>query len=173
MKLKTMIVAVFVAAVLPVAALADPGVQADKSNGARVCNALESSMGAATFASTYATFGKCVAAWTRAEHENRHEAKAACKVERADAGFAATHGGKTFAEFYGTGKRGANALGRCMKAEANAASSTERTATSNAAKHCKAERMTDAVAFKMKYGTGATKANAFGKCVAQLAQAQQ
>jgi hypothetical protein len=174
MKLKTMIVAMAVAVVLPVAAHADPATSADKANGARACNALKTSMGAAAFSSTYATFGKCVSAWTRAEHQNRHEASAACTAEQADAGFAAAHDGKTFAQYYGVGKRGANALNRCTQAKLKAASAAERQATAKAAKQCKAERGSlGAEAFRAKYGAGAEKANAFGKCVSKLARAQQ
>src|SRR5215211_3370216 len=172
MKLKTFIVAVTVAAVLPVTALADTANSADTANGARACTALKTSMGA-TFASTYSTFGKCVSQWTRAEHQNRHEAEAACRAELADAGFAAAHGGKTFAQFYGTGPQGANALSRCVKAKAAASSSKEVKATVSAAKQCKAERALNPAVFKSKYGTGEAKANAFGKCVSKLAQAQQ
>jgi hypothetical protein len=172
LQLKTFLVTAVVAAILPVAAFADPATQADKANGARACTALKASMGA-TFASTYATFGKCVSQWTRAEHQNRHEAEAACKAEQADAGFAAAHGGKSFDQFYGAGKQGANALNRCVKAKSAAASAKELKATTNAARKCKAERALDAAAFKSKYGTGETKANAFGKCVSKLAQAQQ
>lgn len=172
MKLKTFIVAVVVAAIVPVAALADTANSADKADGARACKALKTSMGA-TFVSTYATFGKCVSQWARAEHQNRHEARTGCKAERADAGFAAAHGGKTFAQFYGTGKQGANALGRCMKGKAAVSSSKEMKATVNASKQCKAERTLNAADFKTKYGTGEAKANAFGNCVSTLAQAQQ
>src|SRR5215208_3797965 len=101
-QLKTLLATAVVAAILPVAALADTANSADKANGARACNALKASMGA-TFASTYANFGKCVSQWTRAAHQNRHEADAACKAEQADAGFAAAHGGKSFDQFYGAG----------------------------------------------------------------------
>src|SRR5918995_6832490 len=135
MKLKAFLSILAVAAILPVAALADTATSADKANGARACQALKLSMGA-TFASTYGTnadksnaFGKCVSAWTRAEHQNRHEAEVACKAEQADAGFAAAHAGKTFAQFYGVGKNGANALARCIQAKAKAASAAERLAT--------------------------------------------
>jgi len=172
MKLKTMMVAVVVAAVLPVTALADPATPSDKANGARACNLLKGSMGA-TFTATYATFGKCVSTWTRAEHQDRHEADAACKAEQADATFAATHGGKTFAQFYGAGKQGANALNRCSQAKAKAAAAAERQATVRAAKQCKAERALSATAFAAKYGGAAGTASAFGKCVSKLAQAQQ
>ena len=176
MKLKAVLSILAVAAILPVAALADTATPADKANGARACQALKASMGA-TFASTYGTnadksnaFGKCVSAWTRAEHQNRHEAVAACKAEQADAGFAAAHDGKTFAQVYGAGKSGANALARCIQAKAKAASAAERAATIEAGRDCKAERTSmGAAAFKAKYGTNASKSNAFGRCVAKLA----
>ena len=178
MRLKAFFSSLAVAAILPVAALANTATPADKANGARACQALKASMGA-TFASTYGTnadrsnaFGKCVSAWTRAEHQNRHEAEAACKAEQADAGFAAAHEGKTFAQFYGAGKNGANALVRCTQAKARAASAAERLATIKAGRQCKTERksMGDAE-FKAKYGTNASKSNAFGRCVAKLAAA--
>ena len=174
MKLRALIGAVAVAALLPVTALADPAESADKANGARACQALKASLGAATFATTYGTnasksnaMGKCVSAWTRAEHRNRHEAEAACKAEEADAGFAAAHDGKTFAQYYGVGKSGRNALQRCIQAKRSAESTADRRATVKAAKQCKAERRTlGAAAFTAKYGT---RANAFGKCVSKLA----
>lgn len=180
MKLKSIMVAIAAAAVLPVAAMADPAAPSDKANGARTCQALKTSLGATTFNATYGTnadksnaMGKCVSAWTRAEHQNGHEAVTACKAEQADAGFAAAHGGKTFAEFYGVGKQNANALQRCVQSKRQSASAEDRKATVNAARQCKAERKADGAAFKAKYGTNADKSNAFGKCVSKLAQAQQ
>jgi hypothetical protein len=180
MKLKALFAALAIAAILPVAALADEASPSDKANGARACQALKTSLGEATFKSTYGTnadksnaFGKCVSKWTQAEHQNRHVAETACKAEQADAGFAAAHAGKTFAQFYGTGKQGLNALNRCVQAKFKAASAAERQATVKAARQCKAERALGAAAFKAKYGVGASKANAFGKCVSKLAQAQQ
>lgn len=147
MKLKSIAVAFAVAALAPAAALADNASQADKANGARACQALQTSMGAATFKSTYATFGKCVSAWTRAEHQNRHEAEAACKAENPDA------------------KPGV--LQKCIQAKQKAARAAERAAVVRAAKACKAERTSmGASAFTAKYGG---KANAFGKCVSKLA----
>ena len=140
-----------VAALAPAAALADTASPADKANGARACDALRTSMGAATFKATYATFGKCVSAWTRAEHQNRHEAEVACKAENPDA------------------KPGA--IQKCIQAKQRAARAAERAAVAKAAKACKAERASmGATAFTAKYGG---KANAFGKCVSKLAQAQQ
>lgn len=180
MKLKMIFSLFALAAILPVAAFADNTTSGDKANGARACQALKTSMGDATFKSTYGTnadksnaFGKCVSAWARAEHQNRHAAEAACKAEQADAGFAAAHDGKSFAQVYGLGKNGANALNRCIQAKARAASLAERQATVKAGRQCKAERksMGDS-AFKAKYGTNASKSNAFGRCVSKLAAAE-
>ena len=181
MKLKALFAAFAVAAILPVAALADEASPADKANGARSCQTLKTALGEATFKATYGTnadksnaFGKCVSKWTQAEHQNRHAAETACKAEQADAGFAAAHAGKTFAQFYGVGKQGTNALNRCIQSKRVAESAADKQAVTNAARTCKAERKTlgDA-AFKAKYGTNADKSNAFGKCVAKLSAAKQ
>ena len=180
MKLKALFAALAVAAVLPVAALADTASPSDKANGARACQTLKTALTEATFKATYGTnadksnaFGKCVSKWTQTEHQNRHAATTACKAEQADAGFAAAHDGKTFAQFYGTGKNGANALNRCIQSKRVAESAADKAAVVNAARTCKAERKTigDA-AFKARYGTNDDKSNAFGKCVAKLASAK-
>jgi hypothetical protein len=150
MNLKPFAAVLAVFALAPGAALADTASASDKANGARACQALRTTLGAATFAATYATFGKCVSAWTRAEHRNRHEAEAACRAETPDA------------------KPGA--LRKCIHAKQKAARTAERAAVAKGAKTCKAERTSlGAAAFTAKYGT---KANAFGKCVSKLAQAQ-
>jgi hypothetical protein len=151
MKFKSIAVALAVAALVPAAAFADTASASDKANAARACKALQTSMGAASFTATYATFGKCASAWTRAEHQNRHEAEAACKAESPNA------------------SRGA--LQKCIQAKQQAARTAERAAVVRAAKACKAERgAMGATAFVAKYGGKA--ANAFGKCVSKLAQAQ-
>jgi hypothetical protein len=178
MKLRLLTIGLLAAVLLPAAALADTATPADKANGARACQALRTSLTEATFKATYGTnadksnaFGKCVSKWTRAEHQNRNEAEAACKTEQADAGFAAAHGGKTFDQFYGSGRKGANALQHCVQLKRQAASVAERKATVKAARSCKAERTSlGTEAFIAKYGT---KMSAFGKCVSKLAQAQQ
>ena len=179
MKLKALIAAFAVAAILPVAASADPATASDKANGARACVALRTSLTEATFKATYGTnadksnaFGKCVSAWTQKEHQNRHAAETACKAEQADAGFAAAHGGKTFAQFYGGGKSAVSALNRCIQSKRAAESAADKADVVAAAKTCKAQRksMGD-TAFKAAYGTNADKSNAFGKCVAKLASA--
>ena len=81
-----------------------------------------------------------------------------------------------FASLYGTKP---NAFGKCVSAQAKLQSGTEseanENAEDNAAKACKKERGTTAesmTAFKNRYGTNANKANAFGKCVSKLAEAQ-
>ena len=180
MKLKALLAALAVAAILPVAALADEASPSDKANGARSCQALKTSLGETTFTSTYGTtadrsnaFGKCVSKWTQAEHQNRHAAETACKAEQADAGFAAAHDGKTFAQVYGNGKQGANALNRCTQGKRAAESAKDKTAVANAARTCKAERKSmGEAAFKSRYAA-ADASNAFGKCVSKLAAAKQ
>ncbi|MEO5577256.1 MAG: hypothetical protein ABIR67_06715 [Gaiellaceae bacterium] len=157
MKLKALVAALAVAAILPVTALADEATSSDKANGARTCQALKTSLGETAFKTTYGSnadksnaFGKCVSAWTRAEHQNRDAAMTACKTEQP------------------TATR--SALNRCVQAKLKAERTAERAATVNAAKQCKAERTSlGATAFTAKYGTNA---NAFGKCVAKLAAAK-
>jgi hypothetical protein len=181
MKFTAFVAALAVAAILPVAAFADDASPSDKANGARSCQALKTSLGEATFKATYGTnadksnaMGKCVSKWTQAEHQNRHAAASACKAEQADAGFAAAHGGKSFAQFYGSGKNGANAMAKCVAAKRAAESAADKQAVVNAARSCKAERKTmGTAAFAAKYGTNADKSNAFGKCVSKLAAAKQ
>jgi hypothetical protein len=176
MKRKIMLGVLAIAAVLPTAALADPAESADKANGARVCQGLKASLGDTLFKTTYGTnadrsnaMGKCVSAWTQTAHQNRHAAETACAAEQADPNFAASHGGKTFAQFYGVGKKGANALQRCVQSKLHAATTAQQQATTRAAKTCKAQRAADPAAFRTTYGTSA---NAFGKCVAKLAKSQ-
>jgi len=75
---------------------------------------------------------------------------------------------------YGTGKKGANAHGKCVsqkaKAKTAAAVRHEVKADVSAAKSCKAERKADPAAFAAKYGTNKNKRNAFGKCVSKQAK---
>ncbi|HVM16396.1 MAG TPA: hypothetical protein VM290_02290 [Gaiellaceae bacterium] len=171
----TALAALVAAAAVPAAALAETVTGTDRQNAARSCKALQTSLGATAFKETYGTnanrsnaFGRCVSTMARAEAENRQSAQAACAAERADANFAAAHGGKTFAQHYGTGKAGANAFGRCVSGKTAQASAEDRRDVQNAARRCAAERKSlGAAAFVAKYGT---RANAFGKCVSKLAQ---
>jgi hypothetical protein len=179
MKSKTLIVALLAVLVVPAAGFGKVTAQ-DRENGARSCRALRASIGVDLFKQSYGTaasnrqnaFGKCVSQWARSEHQSRVSAQAACSAERSDPNFAASHDGKTFAAFYGLGKKGANAFGRCVSSKARAASLEKRERTVNAARQCRTERGTLGRAeFRMKYGTGARDRNAFGKCVSALATA--
>jgi hypothetical protein len=118
---------------------------------------------------------------------------ALCKAERADANFAAAHGGKTFKEFYGAKKGKGNAFGKCVLAKAKAAAAARKAATTTtatasasttaqntntAAAKCRAEREDANFAathsgktFAQHYGANGDLANAFGKCVAAAAKA--
>jgi hypothetical protein len=145
------------------------------------CRTERDQMGKATFAQTYGTnankanaFGKCVSKRDAATEEASTEAKTnaakECKAEReADAA--------AFDAKYGTGKKKANAYGKCVsgKAKAKTTETVEEQVDADvtAAKTCKAERKADAAAFKAKYGTNKNKSNAFGKCVSAQAEAQQ
>lgn len=76
-------------------------------------------------------FGTCVAAHAaeaaNAVVEALTSAARTCKAERALPAeeFKAAHGGKTFAEHYGTNARKANAFGKCVAAAARAAAGGE------------------------------------------------
>lgn len=69
-------------------------------------------------------YGKCVsakaAAATAAQQSAVQNAARKCKAERADSSFAANHGGKTFAQFYGKNGNLRNAFGKCVSAYAKA-----------------------------------------------------
>ena len=107
-----------------------------------------------------------------------------CRTERADANFAASHGGKTFAQFYGKNKGNANAFGKCVSAKAKAQhpTTTGQTETQSASSlgadaACAAERADANFAaghggksFAQFYGTNAGLNNAFGQCVSTKAK---
>ncbi len=160
-----------------VAPAADDPYKLPPSNAASAaCKAERAKMGTALFKQTYGTnkkrsnaFGKCVSKHTKTETANQNSAAKACKAEQADPNFAAAHGGKTFAQFYGTGKKGANAYGKCVSGKSKAESDADVKANVNAAKTCKALRKNDNATFVSKYGS---KRNAFGKCVSATAKAK-
>jgi hypothetical protein len=145
------------------------------------CRTERTAMGVELFRQTYGTnknkrnaFGKCVSKRTNATEDAATEAKQnasqECKAEE-------TADPAAFAAKYGTGKKGANAHGKCVSQKAKAKKAEivrdEVKADVNAAKSCKAERKADPQAFADKYGTNANKRNAFGKCVSKTAKAQQ
>ena len=178
MKTKILIVASLAALVIPAASFGGLTGQ-DRENGARACRALRASLGTDLFRQTYGTaqshrmnaMGKCVSQWTHAAHQDRVSARSACTAEQADVNFAANHDGKSFAEFYGTGKNHKNAFGQCVSSKTKAALDQQVSTTQNAARSCKAERASmGGPAFRAKYGKNASDRNAFGKCVSTLAK---
>ena len=181
MKSRIVIAVALAALVIPAASFADGATGQDRANAARACSALRVSMGPELFKLSYGTvqsnranaFGRCVSQMARAEHQNRLAARTACLAEQNDPNFAAGHDGKSFAQFYGNGPSGANALKRCVSSKLKAARAEARSNTMNAARACKAERvLLGAVPFRAKYGTTENDRNAFGKCVSKLAQEQ-
>jgi len=87
-----------------------------------------------TFAQTYGVnvnhknaYGKCVSARASAAAAQQLGAELSaakkCKAMLADTAFSAAHGGKSFKDFFGTGKQKSNAFGRCVAQLAKAAAS--------------------------------------------------
>jgi hypothetical protein len=172
MSRKLIIMVVVAALVAPAAALAGPPGPVGK-NASAACAALQEKLGTAAFATAYGRFGACVSSQVKLELQNIAAAQAACTAEQADANFAATHNGKTFAQFYGSGKNGKNALARCVILKSRASSQAEVSNTPNPAQTCLALRtQLGPAAFRLLYGTTANHRNAFGKCVSQAAAAQ-
>jgi hypothetical protein len=166
--MKRLIVTCIIAAVVPAAAFAagTPSAQTD-------CTKLRASMGAAAFTQAYPTFGACVSKYAPVEQQAAASAQATCTAQQADANFASTHSGKTFDQFYGTGKAGKNAFGNCVSTVAKANAQAEQQSRMNPAQTCRGLRtqMTLAV-FNQTYGKNANDRNAFGKCVSKTAGAQ-
>ena len=172
------------AAIAPAAAYGADPAPSDFKNAAKYCKALKAASDS-NFASMFGTkknaYGKCVSSTAKQRaNEDAAQEKAAktnaakkCKAEREDPNFAATHGGKTFEQFYGTGK-GKNAYGKCVsqnakqdKAAADDKDKAEQKDRVNAAKQCKAAKKSDPDQFADDYGT---RRNAFGKCVSRTAK---
>jgi len=171
---------------VPAGASATP-TGSDRDNAAQECRAERGSSAATreAFKAKYGTnenksnaFGKCVSARARDEAQEgdtaHRNASKECKAEAEQLGDAA------FATKYGTGKKGANAHGKCVsakakqhEAEADAEDREDIADRKSAAKQCAAERDdVGETAFADKYGTNKNKSNAFGKCVSQTAKAK-
>jgi hypothetical protein len=108
---------------------------------------------------------------TSVEQQNIASAQALCAVEQGDTvGFAVAHGGKTFAQFYGTGKNDKNALAKCASIKAQASSKAEQLARTNPSRTCRSARTQLGVnTFNLTYGNAR---NAFGKCVSKVTSLQ-
>jgi hypothetical protein len=171
--------AILGAAVLaaPLTALAVTPASAE-SSPAQMCKQERQTMGEAAFKLLHGTnenksnaFGKCVSKKAKQGQAARTNASARCRAEQSDPNFAATHGGKTFDQFYGTNKKGSNAFGKCVSTKANETVAASHNAVLNAAKRCKAERNANPTAFKNTHGTNKNKSNALGKCISKLVKA--
>jgi hypothetical protein len=159
-----------VAALAPVAASAGtPATASARSD----CVSLRTAMGTKAFTSAYATFGACVSRYAPVEQQVIVSATATCTAQQADENFAATHDGKTFVQFYGTGKNGSNAFSRCVATVAKANRQAEQNGRLNPARTCRSLRTTLTTAvFDKTYGKNASDRNAFGKCVSATARGQ-
>ena len=173
---RTLLAGALASLALTVPALADD--PPNPNSPSAQCRAERTAMGDTNFKNTYGTnasksnaFGKCVSKHARSQDTNADNAAKRCKAEQSDANFAATHGGKTFAQFYGTNRNGRNAFGKCVSAKADQATENQQEAILNAARTCRAEQRADRTAFRNKYGTNRNKSNAFGKCVSKQARA--
>jgi hypothetical protein len=137
------------------------------------CVKLRAAMGSTAFTSAYPTFGTCVSRYAPVEQQVNVSAAATCTAQQADANFAATHDGKTFVQFYGTGKNGSNAFSRCVATVAKANRQAEQSGRLNPARTCRAQRtQLTAPVFGKTYGKNSNDRNAFGKCVSTTARAQ-
>jgi hypothetical protein len=203
-KILTVVCATGMAAAVAGTAVADTPTSTETAGAAKYCKALRTSSGSPeAFASAVKVvvgakkvtvknaYGKCVSnqAKNNATDDRQAHSNAAkdCKAEQAqsDQDFAAAHGGKTFDQQYGSGKRGKNAYGKCVsqKAHENKAEDAQKNKDElSAAKQCKAEKaQSDAdfgashggKTFAQQYGTNKDGKNAFGKCVSSKAKAQE
>jgi hypothetical protein len=161
---------------------------ASQSTAEKQCRQERDTMGTTTFKQAYGTnknrsnaFGKCV---SHRQHQDstdvnsaRTSAEKSCSSEQSDPSFASAHNGDSFAQFYGSGKHGKDAFGKCVSTQTESAGdrqeSSQVKAEDNAARQCRSEEASDAAAFRTKYGTGASHANAFGKCVSTTAHQQE
>jgi hypothetical protein len=157
-------------AAVPAALAADN--PSPSNQASTLCKQQRNAMGTKAFTLLYGgssnAYGRCVSKLAGAVQTTTANASKQCVAERADTTFADSHDGKTFNEYYGTGKNGANAFGKCVSSKAQTLEQEQQTSTISAAKSCKAERAQLGVeAFTKKYGG---HSNAFGKCVAQTAK---
>jgi hypothetical protein len=154
---------------LPAVSVAGTSAPSPAKLAAQMCRSIRAQDGQTTFRQTYHSFAGCLAQNKPQASQDISNAAKACKSQRSDQNFAASHNGKTFAQFYGTNGgsahgAGANAFGKCVStiAKQNAKSDTKSTVA--AAKTCNALKKSDLATFQTTYGSGR---NAFGKCVSK------
>src|SRR5690349_3987659 len=162
-------VLVAVAVLMPAAALAGTSSTSARSD----CAKLRTAMGATAFAQAYATFGACVSRYAPIEQQVTSAATATCTAQQADPDFAAAHGGKTFDQYYGTGKKERNPFANCVAIVAKANRQAEQQGRMNPARTCRAIRtQLHTSLFDLSYGKNRNDGNAFGKCVSATAHLQ-
>jgi len=155
----------------PVAALA--GTSSSATSARSDCLKLQAAMGTTAFAQAYLMFGACISGYAPVEQQVTTSAKATCTAQQADPNFAATHGGKTFDQFYGSGKKDRNAFDNCVSIVAKANRQAEQQGRINPAQTCRAIRKELGVSlFDLSYGKNKNDRNAFGKCVSATARLQ-
>jgi hypothetical protein len=170
--MRRLTLAIVAAVVLaPVAAFA--GTSQSTTRAQTDCAKLRAAMGTTAFSKAYATFGTCVSRYAPMEQQVTVSANTTCTAQQADPNFAATHDGKTFAQFYGTGKSGKNAFSSCVSIVAKANSKAEQQGRLNPARTCRTVRtQLSNPLFNRTYGKNRNDRNAFGKCIAATARAQ-
>lgn len=166
---KLIVLLVAVAVLAPMAASAGASSTSARSD----CAKLRAAMGTAAFSQAYTTFGACVSRYAPIEQQVTSSANATCTAQQADPDFAATHGGKTFDQFYGSGKKERNAFNNCLSIVAKANRQAEQQGRMNPAQTCRAIRKELGVSlFDLSYGKNKNDRNAFGKCVSATARLQ-
>lgn len=166
-----MFVLVLAAALAPVAAQA--GTAPSTTRAKQDCTKLRAAMGQTAFKQAYSTFGACVSAYAPVENQVDASAQDTCTAQQSDPTFAATHNGKSFAQYYGTGQNGTDAFGKCVSLVAGANANVEQSGRINPARTCKLIRSQLGKAlFAKTYGKNANDRNAFGKCVSATAASQ-
>jgi hypothetical protein len=168
--MKRFLIVAALAIVAVPAALAVPPA-ADQS-ASQLCKEQRKVMGMANFRALYAPTGSpqaamnaCLAKQVTVASTVAKNAAKECKAEQASLGVEA------FNAKYGTNPNKKNAFGKCVSSTAAELEEEQQQATLNAAKKCKAERVSLGVAaFNAKYGTNANKKHAFGKCVSMNAK---
>jgi hypothetical protein len=140
-------------------------------SAAQLCRQQRHTIGMAAFRLLYAPSGTPKAAMSAClskqsvvvSTEAKNAAKE-CKTERGTTPDSIA----AFNDTYGENGNKANAFGKCVSMKARGLTLEQQQATLNAAQKCKAERGTSATtisAFNAKYGTSASKKNAFAQCV--------
>jgi hypothetical protein len=166
---KVIVLLVAVVVLAPMAASAGTSSTSARSD----CAKLRAAMGTTAFSQAYATFGACVSRYAPIEQQVTNSANLTCTAQQADPNFAATHGGKTFDQYYGGGKKDRNAFANCVSIVAKANRQAEQQGRMNPAQTCRAIRTRLTVSlFDLSYGKNENDRNAFGKCVSATARLQ-